>query len=60
MQKTYEQLMEEVRLLQTRGILPTRPTLEQRIDWAYGQTKIEDDAVTMQDAVDGVTMNEGR
>jgi len=46
MNKTYEELLSEVRLLQDAGRLPVRPSRDQRIDWAYGNTKIENSTVT--------------
>jgi hypothetical protein len=46
--KSYEELLAEVRLLQDAGKLPVRPTREQRIDWAYGNTKIENSDVTRE------------
>jgi hypothetical protein len=58
--KTYEKLLSEVRRLQDKGDLPTRPTKEQRISWAYGQTKIENSKVTMDDAVRAVEKKLGR
>jgi hypothetical protein len=48
MSKSYEELLAEVRRLQDAGQLPVRPTREQRIDWAYGNTKIENSAVTRE------------
>lgn len=48
MNKTYEELLSEVRSLQDAGRLPTRPTREQRADWAYGNTKIENSSVTRE------------
>jgi hypothetical protein len=48
MRKSYEELLAEVRRLQDAGQLPVRPTREQRIDWAYGNTKIENSAVTRE------------
>jgi hypothetical protein len=48
MSKSYEELLAEVRLLQDAGKLPVRPTREQRIDWAYGNTKIENSDVTRE------------
>jgi hypothetical protein len=56
MDKTYEELLNEVRVLQDAGRLPIRPTREQRVDWAYGNTKIENSTVTREmaeRAVDG-------
>lgn len=58
--KAYEKLLSEVRRLQDQGDLPTRPTKEQRISWAYGQTKIENSKVTMDDAVRAVEKKLGR
>jgi hypothetical protein len=48
MSKSYEELLAEVRRLQDAGQLPVRPTREQRIDWAYANTKIENSAVTRE------------
>ena len=48
MSRSYEELLAEVRRLQDAGQLPVRPTREQRIDWAYGNTKIENSAVTRE------------
>jgi hypothetical protein len=48
MNKTYEELLSEVRHLQDAGRLPMHPTRDQRIDWAYGNTKIENSAVTRE------------
>lgn len=43
---TYEKLRDEVRRLQAEGRLPTWPTDQQRIDWAFGNTAIENKDVT--------------
>lgn len=48
MSRSYEELLAEVRRLQDAGKLPMRPTREKRIDWAYGNTKIENSAVTRE------------
>jgi len=55
--KTYEELRKEVRRLQDAGKLPTQPSRAQRVDWAYGQTKIENSNVTRADAEAGVDLN---
>ena len=54
MEKSYQELLAEVQRLQADGQLPRRPTREQRISWAYGQTKLENDKVTREDAVRAV------
>lgn len=46
--KTYEQLRAEVIKLQQEGAFSVWPTREQRIDWAYGNTKIENDGITRE------------
>jgi hypothetical protein len=51
---TYEELKAKVQELQAAGKLSTVPTREQRIDFAYGNTKIENDAVTKAMAIDAV------
>lgn len=48
MNKTYEELLSEVRGLQDAGRLPMHPTRAQRVDWAYGNTKIENSDVTRE------------
>jgi hypothetical protein len=54
LEDSYESLVEEAKRLQEEGTLPKEPTREQRISWAYGQTKIENSAVTREDAVQAV------
>lgn len=44
--KTYEELFAMVTQLQDEGRLPTHVTRAQAIDWAYGNTKIENPDVT--------------
>lgn len=39
-------LLKEIKDLQTQGKLPRWPTDEQRIDWAYGNTVIENARIT--------------
>lgn len=46
--KTYEQLRREVRALQDEGKLPTQVTREQAADWAFGNTVIENEDVTLE------------
>jgi hypothetical protein len=46
--KTYEELLAEVTLLQDQGRVPLHPTRDQRIDWAYGNTKIENAEITRE------------
>jgi hypothetical protein len=48
MSNSYEELLAEVRLLHDAGKLPVRPTREQRVDWAYGNAKIENSDVTRE------------
>lgn len=48
MNKTYEELLSEVRDLQDAGRLPMHPTRDQRVDWAYGNTKIENSTITRE------------
>lgn len=47
-ERTYEELMAEVDRLRSEGRVPDRPTREQMIDWAYGNTKIENDGITRE------------
>jgi hypothetical protein len=46
MSTTYDELKARVLQLTAEGKLPSVPTREQRIDFAYGNTKIENDDVT--------------
>jgi hypothetical protein len=60
MPKTYEELLSEVRRLQDAGRLPTRPTRDQRIDWAYGNTKIENTDITREMAERAIDAKHGK
>ncbi len=51
---TYDNLKAEVLRLRQEGKLDSRPTAEERADWAYGTTKIENDAVTRKMATEAV------
>lgn len=51
---TYDELKARVQQLTAEGKLPPVPTREQRIDFAYGNTKIENDDVTREMAVRAV------
>jgi hypothetical protein len=55
MRKSYEELRREVRDLQTQGELPTWPTSDQRADWGYGNTVIENANVTFDMAQKAVS-----
>ncbi|ACY18326.1 hypothetical protein [Haliangium ochraceum] len=48
MSQSYEKLKAQVQELQAQGKLDIWPSQEQRIDWAYGNTKIENDAITRE------------
>jgi hypothetical protein len=48
MSRTYEQLKAHVQQLQREGLVRGRPTDEERIDWVYGNTKIENDDITRE------------
>ena len=45
-ERTYEELLNEVTRLRDEGLVPRTVTREQMIDWAYGNTKIENDDIT--------------
>ena len=45
-QNTYEKLRAQVRLLQEEGRLSKTLTRDEKIDWAYGNTVIENADVT--------------
>jgi hypothetical protein len=59
MTKTYEELLQEVRRLQDAGVLPSHPTPDQRADWAFGNTKIENSDVTREMAERAVERKAG-
>jgi hypothetical protein len=46
--RTYEELHARVLELQEQGKLSKTLTAEEKIDWAYGNTKIENDDVTRE------------
>jgi hypothetical protein len=54
MSTTYDELKAKVQQLTAEGKLPRVPTREQRIDFAYGNTKIENDDVTREMVVRAV------
>jgi hypothetical protein len=45
---TYEELLAQVIKLRAQGRLPLQLTREEIIDWAYGNTKIENDDITRE------------
>ena len=47
-ERTYEDLMAQVQQLAKEGKVDVWPSREQRIDWAYGNTKIENEAITRE------------
>jgi hypothetical protein len=55
MRKSYEELRRKIRDLQNQGTLPTWPTPDQRADWAYGNTVIENANVTLEMAQKAVS-----
>lgn len=48
MASTYEELKEKVRQLQEAGKLSKSLTPEEKMDWAYGNTVIENQSVTRE------------
>jgi hypothetical protein len=46
--KTYEELRAQVLKLQAEGALPKTLSRDEKIDWAYGNTVIENENVTRQ------------
>ena len=44
---SYEKLKAKVQSLRAEGIIDASPSREERADWAYGTTVIENGAVTM-------------
>jgi hypothetical protein len=59
MKENYEALSQKVRAMQKEGKLPVWPTDEQRADWAFGNTVIEDGRVTLKMAQDAAAMKPG-
>jgi hypothetical protein len=50
----YEELKAEVRRLRAEGQISGSPTAEERADWAYGTTKIENDEITREMTITAV------
>jgi hypothetical protein len=48
MSQTYEQLKARVLQLRQEGRVQVWPTDEERIDWVYGNTKIENEDITRE------------
>ncbi len=48
MNRTYEELRAKVRELQQNGRLSKTLTADEKIDWAFGNTVIENEAVTRE------------
>lgn len=48
MSQSYEQLKARVLQLRQEGRVQVWPTDEERIDWVYGNTKIENDDITRE------------
>jgi hypothetical protein len=44
----YKVLQAEVKQLQAQNRLPTSPTIDQQVDWAYGNAAMENPNVTME------------
>jgi hypothetical protein len=58
MSENYENLKRRVQELREQGRIDASPSREQRIDWAFGTTVIENSAVTrdmVERAADGTT-----
>jgi hypothetical protein len=51
---TYETLKALVQTLRAEGRISDRPNNEERANWAYGTTKIENDDVTLEMAIEAV------
>lgn len=45
--ETYEKLKAELQRLRAEGRISGSPSPAERADWAYGTTKIENEAITM-------------
>jgi hypothetical protein len=60
MKRGYEELSAKVKLLQEQRHLPVWPTDEQRADWAFGNTAIENDDITRQMAEDAVAEKQSK
>jgi hypothetical protein len=60
MKRSYEELTIKIKELQREGTLPVWPTNEQRADWAFGNTAIENDQVTRKMAQDAAAKKPSR
>lgn len=54
MSQTYEQLKAQIKELESKGRVQATLTREERIDWAYGNTKIENEDITWEMAQEAV------
>lgn len=58
--QTYDKLKEEVRRMRASGEITGSPTPEERADWAYGTTKIENEDITREMTVAAVQQRDGK
>ncbi|HEX3577673.1 MAG TPA: hypothetical protein VHY33_03840 [Thermoanaerobaculia bacterium] len=57
---TFEQLKAELRRLKDDGKISGSPTPEERADWAYGTTKIDNEEITREMTIAAVRDRDGK
>ncbi len=57
---TFDQLKAELRRLRREGTISGSPTPEERADWAYGTTKIENEEITREMTIAAVRERDGK
>jgi hypothetical protein len=57
---TFDELKAELRRLRREGTISGSPTPEERADWAYGTTKIENEEITREMTIAAVRERDGK
>ncbi len=57
---TFEKLKAELHRLREAGAISGSPTPEERADWAYGTTKIENEEITREMTIAAVRERDGK
>lgn len=57
---TFDELKAELGRLRREGTISGSPTPEERADWAYGTTKIENEEITREMTIAAVRERDGK
>jgi hypothetical protein len=57
---TFDELKAELRRLRKEGTISGSPTPEERADWAYGTTKIDNEEITREMTIAAVRERDGK